>query len=125
MKNNNGICHINKTKQPLSYIEKHQKKYDASFACFKIIDKDYIDDLVVHMRILYDIEIEKIHPTNLNRKYATVKQAVYAYSRSGSFTSKQIMSVIEKHSLRTVSINHGQMLIDKIALGKALYHKNK
>lgn len=121
LKNNKGICHIGKTKQPFSYIEKQQKNFDATSAYFKIIDSNYIDDIVVYFRILYDVELDKIHLSNSNRKYATVKQAIYAYSRTEGITSKQIMLILDNHRLRTVPIKYDQVLIDKLALAKALY----
>lgn len=78
-------------------------------------------DLIVSMRVLYDIELDKIHPSLLNRKYATIKQALFAYQRSEGISKKFVVSAIQKQKLRTISLENGQVLIDKIALHKALY----
>lgn len=121
LKKDNCVCHIGKTDRPLSYIGTHQKKFDADSAYFEIVDTDYVDDLIVSMRVLYDIELDKIHPSLLNRKYATIKQALFAYQRSEGISKKFVVSAIQKQKLRTISLENGQVLIDKIALHKALY----
>lgn len=121
LKKDNRVCHIGKTERPLSYIGTHQKKFDADSAHFEIVDTDYVDDLIVSMRVLYDVELDKIRPSLLNRKYATIKQAIFAYKRSEGISRKLIISAIQKQKLRTVALENGQVLIDKIALHRALY----
>lgn len=121
LKKDNSVCHIGKTERLLSYIGTHQKKFDADSAYFEIVDTDYIDDLIVSMRVLYDVELDKIRPSMLHRKYATIKQAVFAYKRSDGIPRKLIASAIQKQKLRTVALDNSQVLIDKIALHRALY----
>lgn len=117
----NRVCHIGKTERPLSYIGTHQKKFDADSAHFEIVDTDYVDDLIISMRVLYDVELDKIRPSLLNRKYATIKQAIFTYKRSENIPRKLIISAIQNKKLRTVALENGQVLIDKIALHRALY----
>lgn len=121
LKKDNKVCHIGKTERLLSYIGIHQKKFDADSAYFEIVDMDYVDDLIVCMRVLYDTELDKIRPSLLNRKYATIKQAIFAYKRSEGISKKFVISAIEKQKLRTVDLGNDQVLIDKIALHRALY----
>ena len=73
------------------------------------------------MRVLYDVELDKIHPSLLNRKYATIKQSIFAYQRSEKIPRKRILLAIQSQKLRTVALENGQVLIDKIALHRALY----
>lgn len=121
LKKDNLVCHIGKTERPLSYIGTHQKKFDADSAHFEIVDPDYVDDLIVNMRVLYDVELDKIHPSLLNRKYATIKQSIFAYQRSEKIPRKRILLAIQSQKLRTIALENGQVLIDKIALHRALY----
>jgi hypothetical protein len=121
LKKNNKVCHIGKTERPLAYIERRQKKFGEDSAHFEIVDTDYVDDLIVSMRVLYDVELDKIHPSALNRKYSTIKQAVFAYKRSEGIPKKVIISAIQDKKLHTVTLENGEVLIDKIALHRALY----
>lgn len=121
LKKDNNICHIGKTKQLLSYLGMNQKKYEADSAYFEIVDADYIDDLIISMKVLYDVEIDKIRPSKLNRKYATDKRAIFAYNYSEGIPIKVIKSAIQNQELHAVVLANGQVLIDKIALHRALY----
>lgn len=123
LKKDNRVCHVGKTERPLAYIGTRQKKFDADSAHFEIVDTDYVDDLIVSMRVLYDVELDKIRPSLLNRKYATIKQATFAYQRSEGIPRKLVISAIQNQKLRTVGLDNGQVLIDKIALHKALYQR--
>lgn len=73
------------------------------------------------MRVLYDIELDKIRPSVLNRKYTTIKQAAFAYKKSEEISRKFVLSAIKDSKMRTVVLTNGQVLIDKIMLHKALY----
>lgn len=121
LKKDNIVCHIGKTERPLFYIGSHQKKFTADAAYFEAVDPDYVDDLITSMRVLYDIELDKIRPSALNRKYTTIKQATFAYQRSEGIPRKSVLSAIKDSKMRTVVLTNGQVLIDKIMLHKALY----
>lgn len=121
LKKNDHVCHIGKTERPLFYIGAHQKKSNADSAHFEAVNPDYVDDLIISMRILYDVELDKIHPSVLNRKYATIKQATFAYKKSEGIPRKSVLSAIKGSKMRTVVLTNGQVLIDKIMLHKALY----
>lgn len=121
LKKGNKVCHIGKTERPLFYIGTHQKKSHADSAYFESADPDYVDDLIISMRVLYDIELDKIRPSVLNRKYTTIKQAVFAYKKSEEISRKSVLSAIKGSKMRTVVLTNGQVLIDKIMLHKALY----
>lgn len=121
LKKDAHVCHVGKTEQPLSYIGTRSKKFDADSAYFEVVDVDYIDDLIVSMRVLYDVEIDKIRPSVLNRKYATTRQAIFAYQRTEGIPRKRIISAVQNQEFRTVDLGNGQELIDKIALHRALY----
>ena len=73
------------------------------------------------MRVLYNVEIDKIRPSVLNRKYATTRQAIFAYQRAEGIPRKRIISAVQNQEFRTVDLGNGQELIDKIALHRALY----
>lgn len=121
LKKDDIVCHIGKTERPLFYIGTHQKKSNADSAYFEAVDPDYVDDLITSMRILYDIELDKIRPSALNRKYTTIKQATFAYKKSEGISRKSVLSAIKDSKMRTVVLTNGQVLIDKIMLHKALY----
>lgn len=121
LKRGNNVCHVGKTEQLLSYIGTNRKKFDVDSAYFEVVDTNYMDDLIVNMKVFYDIELDKIRPSLLNRKYATIKQAMFAYKHSEGISKKRIMSAIQNQKLRTVALENGQVLIDKIALHRALY----
>lgn len=121
LKRNNKVCHIGKTEQPLSYIGSHYKKFDADSAYFTDIDANYVDDLIVNMRVFYDIEVNKIRPSFLNRKYATVKQAIFAYKRLEGIPRKQVLAAIERGKMRVIELGNEQELIDKIELHRNLF----
>lgn len=120
-KKGNTVFHIGKTERPLSYIGTHQKKSNADSAYFEAVDPDYVDDLIVSMRVFYDIELDKIRPSALNRKYTTIKQATFAYKKSEGIPRKSVLSAIKNSKMRTVALDNGQVLIDKIMLHKTLY----
>lgn len=121
LKKDNRVCHIGKTENPLPYIEVYRKKFNIDSAYFEPIDADYIDDLIVGMKVLHDVELDKIHLSTLNRKYTTIKQAAFVYKRAESIQKKRIMAAIRNQKLRTVTLENGQVLIDKRALHRALY----
>lgn len=121
LKNGSRVCHIGKTEKPLFYIGTNHKKFNADSAFFEIVDADYVDDLIICMRVLYDVELDRIRPSLSNRKYATLKQAIFAFNRSDGIPKRRIISAIEKNNLRTVALENDQVLIDKISLHRALY----
>ena len=122
LKRNKVVCHVGKTEHPLSYIGLNHKKVGADSAYFDCIDPSYADDVIIELKVFYDLALDKIRPSLVNRKFATLKQAIFAYKTSDNISRKKILSTIESSKMRTIDLGNEHILIDKIALHKALYH---
>ncbi|MBM6897844.1 hypothetical protein H9X86_10850 [Pseudoflavonifractor capillosus] len=118
--NSGFVCKIGKTTQPLSYIELHRKKQNAESAYFMTVDDDYADDLVVFLKVSYEVGLDSIRLSGLNRKYGTQKKAIYAYKKSVAKTRKEVIAAIAKSKMMTIELPNGQILVDKPLLHRSL-----
>ena len=115
------VCYVGKTDNPLSYIALKHKKFNADSVIFDAVDDiAYIDDLLLAIMIFYDLPLNTARTTKANRKYATIKQACFAYQKLESWPKKKILSVIENSKLRIIDMDLERSLIDKIELERAL-----
>ncbi len=114
------VCYVGKTDNPLSYIGLKHKKFDADSVIFDTVDKDYVDDLLLAIMIFYDLPLNTMRTTKANRKYATIKQACFAYQKSESWPKKKVLKVIENSKLRVIDMDLERSLIDKIELERVL-----
>ena len=120
-----AVCYIGKTEQPLAYIGARYKSFQADAAYFDAVEEAYADDLVISMKVFYDVELDKICPSLGNRKYATLKQAIFAYKRAEGIPRKTVLSAIKREKLRLVDLGNEQLLLDKLELHRALYPAEK
>ncbi len=121
-KKDNHILYISKTTRLLQHIGDVRKRTNADSVRFTAIDPEYVDDLLISLKILYDLPLNKIRPSVKNRKYATVNQAIFAYKQAESIPKKKVLAAIERGRLRVIDLGNGQELIDKIELHRALFH---
>lgn len=123
LKKNGKTCHIGKTGRPLSYIGMHYKTHNADTAFFDAVDIDYIDDLILAVKIIFKIPLASVHILATNRKYTTMDKAVSAYKQSKSISRKETINAIISSNTWRMNLENGNWLIDKIALHKVLKEK--
>lgn len=114
------VCYVGKTDNPLTYISLRHKKYEADGIFFDTVIRDYVDDLLLATMIYYDLPLDSMRTTKANRKYATIRQACFAYQKSESWSKKKILKAIESNKLRVIDMDLERSLIDKIELDRAL-----
>ena len=117
---NGKACYTGKTYRILSFIEEKSRKYNADSVYYQIADDHYVDDLLIAIKIFYDLSLSNVRPCKSNRKYATVQQACYAYRHSDSVSKKAVLSAIKDNHLRLYEIDAERNLIDKIQLEKVI-----
>ena len=115
LKKDNSICHLGKTTSLFTYIGLAQRTKNADEACIGVVEEEYADDLVIALRVHFDYDLDKIHISSANRKYTTLKQAVFAYKHEG-VKRKDILAAIKEAQIKTVDLLNGQTLIDKVML---------
>ena len=120
LKEDGKICHIGKTQKPLSYIGLHYKKHNADTAFFETVDIDYIDDLILAVKIISKIPLAGVHILATNRKYTTMDKAVFSYKHVGCLSKKEIINAIINSNTWRMALENGNWLIDKIQLHRIL-----
>lgn len=120
-KKNGRIFYISKTTRLLQHIGDVRKRTNADSVRFGPVDPEYVDDILIALKVFYDLPLDKIRPSVKNRKYGTVNRAIFAYKRAESIPKKRIMAIINKGLLRVVDLGNGQEMIDKIELHRALF----
>ena len=85
------------------------------------VDDGYEDDLVVFLKVYYEVGLESIRLSGLNRKYGTQKKAIYAYKKSVAKPRKEVIAAISKSKMITIERPNGQILVDKPLLHRTLY----
>lgn len=121
LKRGKKVCYIAQTASPLQIIGSHHKKLNADSACVDVVNPAYADDLVLYLKLFYDLVGERATIHTGNRKYGTLKKAVFAYNRGEGIPKKKIMAAIERDKVRTYELTGGMVLVDKIDLHRALF----
>ena len=121
LKRGKKVCYVARTTSPLQVIGSHHKKMMADSACVDVVDPFYADDLVLYLKLRYDLVGERATIYTGNRKYGTLKRAIYAYSHDEGMPKKRIMAAIEREKVRTYELSGGMVLVDKLELHRALF----
>ena len=85
----------------------------------------YADDLVLYLKLFYDLMSERAIIHTGNRKYGTLKKAIFAYNRGEGIPKKKVMAAIERDKVRTYELRSGMILVDKLDLHRALFPTTK
>lgn len=118
---NNRICFIGKTEQLLAYIGLKNKKCMADSVIFDSVDKAYIDDVLLAVKIFYHYPLDGVRITKVNRKYVTIKNACFVHKEKEDFPKKALLDIIY-NKLQVTRLGNGQEIIDKIALEHILHN---
>lgn len=115
-----AVCYAGKSTQLFSYIGKQSTRHNADSVSFEPVDEDYADDVLLTAMIHYDLPLETVRVSKVNRKYATLNHACFAYKRTAELSRKRILDTIRKHNLRLIDLRDGEYILDKVALEKAI-----
>lgn len=118
------VNYVAKTEHLLQYIGTTHKRLNADSVRFSPVNPEYADDLLISLKVFYDLPLDHIRPSVANRKYGTVNQAIFVYKRAESIPKKKVLAAIEDNHnhLRVIDLGNGQELIDKIKLHRVLFH---
>ena len=114
------ITHIGMTENLLSYIYSNSKKYHSDTISYHCVDRHDAADLVIALRLKFDVAVSKIRPDKRNRKYTSVGLSVRAYRGRYQISKRKLMAIIEKNHIPLVDITDGWVLVDKIDLWRAI-----
>lgn len=117
---NNQICFIGHTENLLSYIASKSKEYLADSVIYIDVNKDYIDDVLIAVKMFYNYPLDGIRITKVNRKYTTIKLACFVQREKTGITRRNLLDIIHDN-LKIVHLENGQEIIDKIALEHILH----
>lgn len=118
---NNHPCFIGKTEQLLAYIGCKNKKYMADSVIFKSVDTEYIDDVLLAVKMFYKYPLDDVRITKANRKYTTIKLACFVQREKTGITKRNLLKIIHDN-LPIELLDNGQAIIDKIALEHILHN---
>lgn len=110
------ITHIGMTENLLSYIYSNSKKYHSDTVSYHRVDRHDAADLVIALRLKFDIAVSKIRPDKRNRKYTSVGLSARAYKDRYQISKRKLMAIIEKNHIPLIDIADGWVLVDKINL---------
>ena len=113
------ITYIGMTENLLSYIYSNSKKYHSDTVSYHRVDRCDAADLVIALRLKFNVAVSKIRPDKKNRKYTSVGLSVRAYRDRYQISKKKLMAIIEKNHIPLIDITDGWVLVDKIDLWSA------
>ena len=115
-----SVIFVGKTAKLLEYLGARARKYEADSASFEKVDIEYADDVLLAVTFFYELPLDNVRISKTNRKYTTLKNACFVYKRVEGWPRKKILSAVRDYKLRQFETPSGDIILDKIALEKAL-----
>lgn len=101
-------------------IERKSGTGNINHVYFKPVSSKYIDDIVLDLYLHYGLPIPRTYPCYRNQKYATVKNAVSAYTEKYNISKKALMYAIKMYNVQLIKVEFNRLLINKKELYRAI-----